>query len=492
MSLWTCNELKDYRVAKVILSAIILIASFRAWAGCILVLQLRTWDVAGRSIPDDEMRSRLLGSQETFLDLLENRLTNFDLTRPGPLIGVRGRWGSGKSFLLDQLKIRLDKTPEKKPKTQTVVVPINIWRDETVADLHFSIARTILAHKTVREACFSEYPPTMAFASAIEFIRQLLPNGGRMKFQFYGAALDASLAVPMNWQAALDAASRCWSAKGIRVIVIMDEIDRATPPMAQAAITLCRRALELPGIAVILPYVEDQLWFKVFNPVQNCSPDLMSTMLATIEEDFPLTLEEFDSNSIGGFSITAKQLNSRTIQVTSSSEGEEGKQESGTKQTDDSLASKLRTAYFRKFLAYDRSDTQGILHRSRLYRRFSEKYLSTILDVPRLTRGDVADVLSVFPALLTISKDLIGNMDLRNLLIEMIGYLITMEKLEAIRQRRPLVPSIRSLEGRLDRSLSVTKTNPFLDSAYKDAGDSSYFIKATIVLLTYLSAALDS
>ena len=287
-----------------------------------------------------------------------------------------------------------------------------------------------------------------------------------MKFQFYGAAMDANLAVPLIWQNALDRAASQWSADGFRVIVIMDEIDRATPPMAQAAITLCRRALELPGTAVILPYVQTQLWHKVFNPLQNCAPDLLSTMRAVIDGEFPTRHEEVEEI----YNLPQRANPDRL------------------------LAAKFQAMYARRFVPREPERPRDELRTYRLHRLFSEKYLSRIWDVPEITPGDVCKILK-FPSLRAFDG-LTACLCDTNTVELALERLIAIEKLgipDGRKRRR--VPTIRSLEGRLSQFLLASKTQPFVPpgSTSENRSLDRYKDHAILakILFAYLSSALE-
>lgn len=65
-------------------------------------------------------------------------------------------------------------------------------------------------------------------------------------------------------------------------VLVLDEIDRASPLAAQTALTLLRRSLDLPNIAVVVPYVEEVLLGKAFSPRTALLPDLEALLHASL------------------------------------------------------------------------------------------------------------------------------------------------------------------------------------------------------------------
>ncbi|NBZ89939.1 hypothetical protein [Stagnihabitans tardus] len=71
---------------------------------------------------------------------------------------------------------------------------------------------------------------------------------------------------------------------GASLVLIVDDVDRCAPVVAQKYVTLLRRGLNLPHLAVVLPYTPDQLRYKVFHPLSVDLPDLGSSMEAAHSE----------------------------------------------------------------------------------------------------------------------------------------------------------------------------------------------------------------
>jgi hypothetical protein len=121
----------------------------------------------------------------------------------------------------------------------------------------------------------------------------------QLRLKTSAVEMDISLGVPLPWQKYLDKLAAI-TPSGF--VVVLDEIDRATPPMAQVAIAMIRRSLDKPGITVIVPYVPEQIRYKVFNPLLCETTDLQSSILADIWND--LITDHAAGKLIGRLSAT--------------------------------------------------------------------------------------------------------------------------------------------------------------------------------------------
>ncbi|WP_286291693.1 P-loop NTPase fold protein [Methylomarinovum tepidoasis] len=212
---------------------------------------------------------------------MKRRLSNFSLLHPGPLWAIRGDWGSGKSYLMGELQRRLE------AQEKVAVVSVHIWREQSEVDLHQTIVDAILSHPKVMRACFPCYPTRILLRRMGQGFLRILPRGLRLSNGYIDAKFSPDRLMPLIAQRDLEWVVACARACGLRIVLILDEVDRAIVPVAQAAIVLTRRALNLPGLAVILPYVGAQLQLKVFNPLHDYSPDLHQTLLTHLESRYP-------------------------------------------------------------------------------------------------------------------------------------------------------------------------------------------------------------
>jgi hypothetical protein len=349
---------------------------------------------------------------------------------------------------------------------ETVLVRINVWREESQADLHYEIVKTILGQPVLLRRYLASYPKALAFAPMLHLVSRLLPDGMTVGLHFQKAAVDTRFSVPLRWQCALERAAEAWCRHGMRIVVVMDEVDRAESPIAQAAITLCRRGLELPGVTVILPYVDEQIRHKVFNPLLAYSPDLLSSMHAAIanytEPATPVALEDFVSETdVARFVRSARE-------GSGGEEAKNGKPKTSRQEADDRagpraqgmsavLREKLHLALTAKYLG------TSVLSRWSLYRTFRDKYLGYSLDLPQFGPDDFPPMLVQFPSLARFRQPggpLAGigsDEDFRKRITKAIRGLIANQRLRGS-------PAIRALEGyvvsELEYSAGPTKPPP--------------------------------
>jgi hypothetical protein len=83
-------------------------------------------------------------------------------------------------------------------------------------------------------------------------------------------------------------------------VIVLDEIDRATPRVAQSAMTFALRSLDMPGVVVVLSYVDEIIRYKVFNPLVKSLPDLASTMEPVIFDQGPEAANDGPTSMPGG------------------------------------------------------------------------------------------------------------------------------------------------------------------------------------------------
>lgn len=219
--------------------------------------------------------------ENDFVKAMEKIIKNIQADR-SLFIGIRGTWGSGKSRVLRTWAEHIECSDD------IAVVWYDVWENDTVDDLHWSIIMAVLSNPKVLFRSIGVYPLRLLFY----MIRwhQWMPEGLRWRLEaFNRMQIDGYIKpVPLRFQnifakivlrATRD--SQCFGKK-LKIVIVLDEIDRARSGTVQSAMILARRALEFPGMIVILPYVEEQMRYKVFNPLTATSLDLQETMLAVL------------------------------------------------------------------------------------------------------------------------------------------------------------------------------------------------------------------
>lgn len=235
-----------------------------------------------RPQPNDAQKSLpvLLKDQHAAIDRFISEARELGPGLPGRMAGLHGAWGTGKSFVVRALLAEAQKPENEK----ILAVHVNIWEEQREQDLHLALVRAVLGHNRLFQAMVGRYPRRLLFAPLLGVLSRLLPKGLEVALGGSQASLKAGVSIAMLWQQSFRQVVEGAVRNGWRFIVILDEIDRADPPLAQAAITLARRALDLPGVLVVMPYVEEQIRYKVFNPLNAVSPDLLGTQEAILED----------------------------------------------------------------------------------------------------------------------------------------------------------------------------------------------------------------
>jgi len=332
-------------------------------------LLFRTWlRPSNNRLPDCDV-PRLLDDQQTAIDRLIEEAQRLGPGQPGRMAGLEGAWGAGKSYVVGALLNTVNVSGDNK----LVALRINIWEEEREHDLHLSLVRNVLEQRALFDRFVDDYPWRLLFAPLLNTLGRLLPNGLEVAFGGSGASLKAGISVPMLWQQSFRVVVDMAVQDGWKFIVILDEIDRADPPLAQAAITLARRALDLPGVLVVLPYVEEQIRYKVFNPATAVTPDLLGTLEAILDGE----AGKLDARERALWSKFAAAAQSPADEDESPDKKSKtsGDKESATRNVvplekmRESRRQFLVALYFDRVVGYP-------ARRDKLFHRFSEKYLS--------------------------------------------------------------------------------------------------------------------
>lgn len=390
----------------------------------------------------------LMPSQDRFVSRMVERLGSFDMDQPGPLWAIRGGWGSGKSHVMAALAQKLEE------KEGIAAVYVHVWREQTEDDLHLAIVEAILSHPKVLRSCFDAYPNTLVLRRLGYVVSRILRrgvsvgNGGVLNI-----VVDPARALPLLAQRELERVTACARARGKRIVIILDEVDRATIPVAQAAITLTRRALGLPGIATVLPYVGSQLHDKVFNPLYNFSPDLHQTFLANFNSEYSLAsevLREIDEQLDKAPLLARREGDAGGPSTSKEDEG--GNTVSSLIERSTLRRVLYEEALIRRYYELPSNDRQRLVEQS------AEKYLSLREHMPPLAFDDVPHILRFASLEPVLPKDLKKciNGDFRqasNFFVDALKSGISGYE-EDISSRLPS-PVIRHMEGRMSEFLSL-------------------------------------
>lgn len=444
-----------------------------AWIAIWRILRFMMWwefHQRGLSMrPKIGKGGKLLRGQKRMVAELESLLLDFDLDQPGPAIALRGSWGSGKSHVITALINRL----EQEHKGEAAAIFLSVWREQSERDLHLDIVEAILSHPRILRTCFSSYSNRIVLRKIGRAVVQWLPRGLHFNNGTLDAHMDPGGALPLLAQRDLELVVARARAKCLRIVLVLDEVDRATIEVAQSALVLTKRSLNLPGLAVILAYVEEQLRLKVFNPRHNHIAELHQTFLMNVEHHLSET-EKMTAGLTTAF-IDFKDLVDAVSRQDAGKPGE--KSEHGTRPIELihrywELQRQMRDELLTKaFLAF------SAVRRDRLIAQSESKYLSLKRDIPPLEPCDALEVLR-FRTLRSTLPDFpdLDEAIWRDCLARIIDGVV---KQASSNVGHLPAPAIRHLEGRLFHwipLLGEKRTDPY-----------SQYPELTLICLTALA-----
>ena len=207
------------------------------------------------------------------------------------LVSIEGAWGSGKTVCVDDF--------ERWARRSGDAVVVNIKAGQLEAEEHIESAlmRTIIRNWDVASQggwlavpalgiVFSQGKDILKFA--IWLTRSLISSTPQSQ---EAHAHDTS-AHKVLWYNTLRAIvcritrKRLLTSKRKTFCLIVDDIDRCSPIVAQRIMTLLRRFFDIPGLTIITPFVREQLYYKAFNPDQELLTDLAATAEAYLEDRY--------------------------------------------------------------------------------------------------------------------------------------------------------------------------------------------------------------
>lgn len=320
----------------------------------------------------------LLPSQKRALEELGKLITDQYLGRVLPL---EGRLGEGKSFLVQRLQYDW-----KADRSKPAVVVVDVWQQQTESDLQAAILEALYCHPAyLARLGWLQAPASFLFARWIAAVRSW-SSTLELRVRQSKVGLHVDLDIPgLRWQSHFERATARMVRAGRSTVIVLDEIDRATPSVTQSALTLARRSVDVPGVTVLIPYIRSLIRYKAFNPLQPTQRDLSSSMDAILYE------ERFAARSATAIGGDPMDPIMKTLEDLSSQATGEVANPTAATTADEQLTQSLRMGVFAK--------ADG-LFRERLQERFEEKYLgAAALQLHPPDSRDLADIVITFRGL---------------------------------------------------------------------------------------------
>lgn len=337
-------------------------------------------------------------SQKEFVQHLLDDITSTNAADDAQILALQGTWGSGKSYVLSLLEQGL-----RSRKPPALFVRTDIWRYSSEQDLQLALLESLLsAREMPRLWVFWKLPLSLAVLLSFRGLCRLF---GRHPVEVLGVRLALRLPA-MPWQNTLEAIVHSFQQAGIRIVWCLDEIDRTCPRMAQAAISTMKRSLNLPGITVVLPYVREQLRFKVFNLFQAASPDVSSTMTA-VTRDYASRLHN-GPGLLASNGWTPQWWNVNWVPTSLASRSDTSEPHTSTlgdlEDTEAAILEFLEPGHTMRrnmdWLMAKFFDQLAPPQKERLHFLFEEKYVGDLrYDMPSLTPDDVSYMFEKVPAI---------------------------------------------------------------------------------------------
>ncbi len=227
----------------------------------------------------------LLPYQEAAVENLESRVRQSIARRGNAVIRLEGRPGTGKTRVLQSFVARAltveegEQTPtENNPsdplKNGFVAAYYDVWNHQTEDDLYRSVVLCALSTPTNLLGLRWLSLPTwfvLGFGTAL--------NGTRIRsaLKTPGSSVEFDLGIPeLTGQNHLASLVRRLERKGLNLVVVFDELDRASDLVSQSLLSLVQRGFDLRSLTAVISYVPGYSESATISPSRVRLPDLVS------------------------------------------------------------------------------------------------------------------------------------------------------------------------------------------------------------------------
>jgi hypothetical protein len=178
------------------------------------------------------------------------------------VVGLEGRWGSGKSTVMNYLKADLRNLARSE---KTFFLDFDPWWLEeganVAAELMLSILRAMPKSSVARSHAFlkratsvaSKLPPGLELIFSVSKKTEWI-GGAIKKTREMGGDFDALLNSAKTPRQLRDEVGREFAEKGYRFVIFVDDLDRLTPDKALAVMSAVRSIADLPGCVYVFAY----------------------------------------------------------------------------------------------------------------------------------------------------------------------------------------------------------------------------------------------
>ena len=200
----------------------------------------------------DNLEAAGLESWKPFVDNLATTLEVGNYLEEGIVVGLYGGWGTGKSFILDKLKKRLEE--ERSLSADIQVIYFNPWyysgQEEKLLGQFLACLGTALGSGKSEEATRKLWKSLKALFLSLGPLRV---DVGKLIEPWEGQQ-DPLEKAKKNLE---DLLKKRTGKK--RTVLLIDEVDRLTPPEIALVFKMVRAVADLPSVAYLLAFDREEV-----------------------------------------------------------------------------------------------------------------------------------------------------------------------------------------------------------------------------------------